>query len=185
MSFFNRTRGFLDLPGCLLIITFCGGMPHRRSGGRARLSFLMVIRPLGGLQASSCVIFLSVQEHSLGFWSQMFQAQTVPPLLHKSCLPRSLVPFTGEWCLETKMWVLDVSIGPGMSLYLATIGKESSCSAGDLIPGSGRSPGEGNGFTLLYSCLENSMDRGAWWATVQGITKNQTWLSDKHTIGDR
>ena len=107
------------------------------------------------------------------------------PYLHKSCLPRSLVPFTGEWCLETKVWLLDVFTGPGMSLYLATIGKESSCSAGDLIPGSGRSPGEGNSFTLLYSCLENSMDQGAWWATVQGITKNQTWLSDKHTIGDR
>ena len=44
--------------------------------------------------------------------------------------------------------------------------KESACSAGDLglIPGSERSPGEGNDNPLLYSCLENSMDRGAWWA---------------------
>ena len=40
-----------------------------------------------------------------------------------------------------------------------------------MIPGLGRSPGEGNGNPLLYSCLENSMDRGAWWATVHGITK--------------
>ena len=47
-------------------------------------------------------------------------------------------------------------------------GKESACNAGDLglIPGSGRSPGEGNGNPLQYSCLENSMDRGAWQATV-------------------
>jgi len=48
--------------------------------------------------------------------------------------------------------------------------KESACIVGDLglIPGVERSPGEGNGYPLWYSCLENSMDRGAWWATVQG-----------------
>ena len=47
-------------------------------------------------------------------------------------------------------------------------GKVFACNAGDLgsIPGSGRSPGEGNGNPLQYSCLENSMDEGAWWATV-------------------
>ena len=52
-------------------------------------------------------------------------------------------------------------------------GKESTCSAGDLgsIPGSGRSPGEGNGYPLKYSCLENPMDRGTWWAVVHGVTK--------------
>ena len=46
-------------------------------------------------------------------------------------------------------------------------GKETACNAEDLslIPGSGRSPGEGNGYPLQYSCLENPMDRGAWWAT--------------------
>ena len=43
-----------------------------------------------------------------------------------------------------------------------------------LIPGSGRSPGKGNGNPLLYSCLENPMDRGAWWAAVHGVTKNWT-----------
>ena len=59
-------------------------------------------------------------------------------------------------------------------------GKESACNAGDLglIPGSGRSLGEGNGNPLQYSCLENPMDRGAWQATVHGVTKNQTRLSD-------
>ena len=46
------------------------------------------------------------------------------------------------------------------------------------IPGSERSPGEGNGNPLLYSCLENPMDTGAWWATVHRITKSQTQLSD-------
>ena len=55
-------------------------------------------------------------------------------------------------------------------------GKESACNAGDpgLIPGSGRSPGKGNGNLLQYSFLENSMDRGAWWAIVHGVTKGQT-----------
>ena len=50
-------------------------------------------------------------------------------------------------------------------------GKESACNAGDLgsIPGSGRSPGEWNGYPLQYSCLENPMDRGAWQATVHGV----------------
>ena len=49
-------------------------------------------------------------------------------------------------------------------------GKESACNAGDpgLIPGTRRSPGEENGNPLQYSCLENPMDRGAWWATVHG-----------------
>ena len=59
-------------------------------------------------------------------------------------------------------------------------GKESACNAGDLglIPGLGRSPGEGNGYPLQYSCLENSTDRGAWQATVHGVTKNWTQMSD-------
>ena len=47
-----------------------------------------------------------------------------------------------------------------------------------LITGSRRSPGEGNGNLLQYYCLGNPMDRGAWWATVHGVTKNWTWLSD-------
>ena len=57
--------------------------------------------------------------------------------------------------------------------------KASACNAGDLgsIPGSGRSPGEGNGNALQYSCLENPMDRGAWWATVPGVAKSWTQLS--------
>ena len=46
-----------------------------------------------------------------------------------------------------------------------------------LIPGSERSPGGGNGTPLQYSCLENPMDRGAWWATVHGVIKSQTRLS--------
>ena len=62
----------------------------------------------------------------------------------------------------------------------ASAGEESACSAGDpdLIPGLGRSPGVGNGNPLQYACLENSMDRGAWWPSAHGIAKSRTELSD-------
>ena len=58
--------------------------------------------------------------------------------------------------------------------------KATACDAGDLglIPGLGRSPGEGNGTPLQHSSLENSMDGGAWWATVHGVAKSRTQLSD-------
>ena len=58
--------------------------------------------------------------------------------------------------------------------------KESACKAGDLhsIPGLGRSPGRGYNNRRQYSCLENSMDRGAWQATIHGVTKSLTRLSD-------
>ena len=54
-----------------------------------------------------------------------------------------------------------------------SVDKESACNAGDpgLIPELGRSPGEGNGNPLQYSCLENSMDRGAWQATFRGVER--------------
>ena len=62
--------------------------------------------------------------------------------------------------------------------------KEPACNAGDLnlIPGSGRSPGEGNNYPLHYSCLGNFRGRGDWQAIVQGAAKDQTWLNDwSHT----
>ena len=62
--------------------------------------------------------------------------------------------------------------------------KAPVCSAGDpdSFPGLGRSPGEGNGSPLQYSCLENPMDRGAWWATVHGVAKSWTQLRDSTFI---
>ena len=64
--------------------------------------------------------------------------------------------------------------------HLPSEGKASACNVGNLspIPGSRRSPGEGNDNPLQYSCLENPMDRDAWWATVHGVAKSQTRLSD-------
>ena len=65
-------------------------------------------------------------------------------------------------------------------------GKESACSAGDQgwIPGQ-KSPGEDNSYPLQYSCLENSMDRGAWWAIVHGVTKMlETMIETFYTVAN-
>ena len=70
---------------------------------------------------------------------------------------------------QDTIWIMNCVLGfPGGS-----DGKESSCNAGDLgsIPGLGRSPGEANSYPLQYSGLENSMDRGAWQATVHGLQR--------------
>ena len=80
--------------------------------------------------------------------------------------------------LSPHLGLAALSINP---LLVANIGisgcsdsKESACSLGDwgLIPGSGRSPGEGNGYLLQYSTLENSMDTGTWQVTIHGVTKS-------------
>ena len=67
-----------------------------------------------------------------------------------------------------------------MSFPGGSVDKESACNARDpgSIPGSGRSPAEGNGYPLQYSCLGNPMDRGAWWTTVHGVAKSWTRLSN-------
>ena len=71
----------------------------------------------------------------------------------------------------------------GLSPWLS--GKESACSAGDIgglgsIPGLGRCPGDGCGNPLQYSCLENAMDRGAWRATVHGVTQTEMTEVTEH-----
>ena len=83
------------------------------------------------------------------------------PRLHSDSCPSS------QWCHPA----ISSSVVP-------FFGKKSACNAGDSgsIPGLGRYPGEGSGNPLQYSCLENSMDRGAWWVTVHGVAKSQTQL---------
>ena len=73
-----------------------------------------------------------------------------------------------------------VQFSLSLGLPCSSYSKESACNAEDpgSIPGLGRSPGEGNDCPLQYSCLENPMDRVAWWATVLGVKKSQTPLSD-------
>ena len=73
---------------------------------------------------------------------------------------------------------LGIFLVPSLRVCSGSDGKVSAHNEGDLglIPELGRSPGEGNGNPVQYSCLKNPMDRGAWWATVHGVAKSQTWL---------
>ena len=82
---------------------------------------------------------------------------------------------TGTCALTNNLAILSNLGVPGGS-----VSKESSCNAGDpgSIPGLKGSPGGGNGNPLQYSCLENLMDKGVWQATVHGVAKTQTQLSD-------
>ena len=97
---------------------------------------------------------------------------------------------SSQWCCLTISSLLPLSFClpsfPGSGLFqwvgflCGSVVKNSPSSAGDAgsVPGSGRSPGEGNGYPLQYSRLGNPMDRGAWWARVHGIAKSSTRLSD-------
>ena len=91
--------------------------------------------------------------------------------------------------LKLNMCTPQIIIFPQKSIFLfvflilickgfpgASDSKESACNAANLgsIPGLGRYPGEGKGYSLQYSCMEDSMNRGAWWVTVHGVAKSQT-----------
>ena len=97
------------------------------------------------------------ETHSAGGWRDT----QLPPGSSKCHAGRDWGSDNG--IINTAVWVF-----PGVSAV-----KNLPASAGDLgsIPGSGRSPGEGNGNPVQYSCLGHPMDRGAWWATVHGVTK--------------
>ena len=130
-----------------------------------------------------------------------FQGLPFPELRISACFSRlSLQPSLSRWLIEQtedlqvfyyskykdfaiKLQKLSISSFTNILFCVSVFpwwlsGKESFCNAGDsgLIPGTGRSPGEGNGNPLQYSCLENPMDRGAWWATVHGVAKSRTRL---------
>ena len=125
-----------------------------------------------------------VDYHS--FVQGIFLTQGLNPnclgLLHWQMGPLLLVPpgkpllILLPWYFS--QWFLLSLLGPGFPA--GSDGKVSACNMGEpvLIPGLGRSPKEGNGNPLPYSCLENPTDRGDWWAAVHGVAKSQTWLSD-------
>ena len=79
------------------------------------------------------------------------------------------------WYKNTSFYASYINI---ITLWASLVAhsKESACDAGDVdsVPGSGRSPGEGNDYPLQYSCLENPMDRGAWQVTVYGVAESWT-----------
>ena len=80
-----------------------------------------------------------------------------------------------KWLSSSSTCICPVILLPGFPG--GSDGKEFACNAGDLglIPGWGRSPGGGHGNPLQYSCLENPMERGAWWATDHRVAKSRTW----------
>ena len=85
-----------------------------------------------------------------------------------------------DWATELNWTELNILFWASLMVQM---GKKSVCSARDLgwIPGLGRFPGEGDGYPLQYSCLQNSMDKGDWWAIVHGVTKSWTQLSNQHS----
>ena len=115
------------------------------------------------------------------------------PIFHFQSTPHPLRPLRvsslggGMWemIIYVHLSLSSVHLFPGHSSPIlgfpgGSEGKASACNVGDpgSIPGSGRSPGEGNGYPLKDSCLENSMDGGAWWAAVHGVAKSRARLSD-------
>ena len=103
-----------------------------------------------------------------------------PYIFAQSCanwlvLPPTMAPRFPWGCHHAKEWVMTCG-GSGSKAF--------ACNGRDFgrVSGSGRSSGEGNGYPLQFSCLENSMDRGDWQATVHVAAKSRTWPSDKHFL---
>ena len=101
---------------------------------------------------------------------------------YENLLMQALSKCLFMWSMVTLMisLVFYLKLSKSRGFPCDSVVKNPPADAGDLgsIPGLGRSPGEGNGNPLLDSCLENPVDRRAWWATVHGIAKIQTWLSE-------
>ena len=155
--------------------------------------------------SSSSIFILETGENLLPCSFQPLEAAWIPWFVASSSISRFIAP-TSASTLTSSDFDFSVLHGPVNQSQLNIIGysphfkilthisivicytgfpggsdgKESACNAVDLgsKPGSGRSPGEGNGNPLQYSCLENPMDRGSWWAPVHGFTKSWTRLSD-------
>ena len=124
-----------------------------------------------GTHAPSILNSQPILKHKL---SQSAHLTVLSTVLHPSCLEQYLAH---ERCSVNIGWILWTGFPDGSD------GKESACNTGHpgSIPGLGRLPGEGNGYPLQYSCLENSIDRGAWQATVHEVTESDvTWAT--HTF---
>ena len=102
-------------------------------------------------------------------------------LHHKNRPDTHMCRGVSGWPVQNhKTWLSQLSFGDNKAIPLgfsgSSDGKEFACNVGDLgsIPGLGRSSGEGNGYPPQYSCLENPMDRGAWWVIVHGVAESDT-----------
>ena len=109
------------------------------------------------------MIHVVVDQRGCGFMFSLIQAQMNTEILENKCIYSVSIHIFPCFVIER-----------AQGFSSGSDGKESACNAGDSgsIPGMGRSPEEGNGNVLQYSCLENSMDRGAWQATIHGVIKS-------------
>ena len=126
--------------------------------------------------------------HSSELSEKWFKVQIIQPCL--TALEFMLLPvglgiyilinfYRGIWCSQSHDWYLGTTILYCMGFPGSSVVKYLPANAGNttLIPGLESYPRVGNGNPLQCSCLEHSMDRGAWWAAVHGVTKSCTWLS--------
>ena len=118
----------------------------------------------------------------------MLLLTTIPQTRQRDCKlitqDLSREEFETQDLMDSQPWFYSFTWAPRFTRasLVAQLHGDSACNVGHpgSIPGLGRSPGEGNGKPLQYSVLENSMDRGAWQATVHGVMKGPAWLRDFH-----
>ena len=114
------------------------------------------------------------------YWITQCLFKRYVDLIMHSCLAVVVLGWRSMIFKNTVLFCFFLFSKSNLGFSFSSVGKESACNAGDLdsIPGLGRSPGEGNGNPLQYPCLENLMERGAWWAAVHGVVKSWARLSD-------
>ena len=119
------------------------------------------------------------------FERELLNQPALTDFLSRVCCWEQLCPsYYSSW---ENVSFYQLTWGSHGSSQVALVVKNSPASAGDIgdagsIPGSRRSPGVGNGNPLQYSCLENPVDRAAWWATIHGVAKSQTQLEQLSTF---
>ena len=118
-------------------------------------NIIYTISPLDSTCTCQCMIFVFLSDWLHSLWHSLGPSTHLQMTLFHSFL-----------------WLSNFPGGSDCKVSAYSAGNPAS------IPGLGRSPGEGNGNPLQYSCLENPMDGGIWWATDHGVAKSQTWLND-------
>ena len=121
-------------------------------------------------------------------WDPGFNSDLLSPKSKLSSL--LLVGVSTDIILEANLATFDKIKSILYILFVVLVVKNLPANAGDvrdagLIPGLGKSPGGGHGNSVQYSCLENPMDRGAWWAMVHRVSKSWTWLKRLSTQHDK
>ena len=151
----------------------CGRIPH--ASGQLGPCATVTEPVIWGLWATTteptCPRACALQQEKPLQWEAVFHNQEQPPFAATGESPIATVK-TQHKVINKINKIIKNNKGPLVKNSLANAGNTG------LIPGLGRYPREGNGSPLQYSCLEYSMDRGAWWATVHGVGKSQTQLSN-------